>query len=189
MKKTPIIAVVGKRGMGKTLLMTWLLWHYAKQSGLPVYSNYSLKLPGVECKKMSKEFMRTFFETKGEAFLKMNGGLLAIDEFTLFLDAYDFRSKAAKLFSYFVLQTRKRNVSLFYTVQQMNLVPLRMRNNTDLIIEPYYNDGDDFIQYDIFDYEAPFKEFKKTLIVKNIKQVFDMYDSTEIIDTMDAGDE
>lgn len=182
-ERTPIVGILGKRGSGKTLLLTYLLWYYAKRESLPIFTNYGADIPNMECTTMDTAFMKSFFDTKGEAFLSMKGGLIGIDEFPVFLDAYDFRTKASKVFSYFVVQTRKRNVSLFYTAQQPRLVPIRIRDNTDLFIYPRLEGTTLF--YDVYDYEAPFMSFKHTLQIPRIDKIFGWYDTEQIIQTLE----
>lgn len=178
--RTPIIGFLGRRGSGKTLLMS-IFAQVAHQQGDKLFSNYSLD--GAE--RMDKAFLRSFFDTKGEAFLRGRDATICIDELPTFLDAYDFRSKAAKIFSYFILQTRKRGVSLYYTAQQLHLVPIRVRNNTDLLIHPTYDKAKDVIVYTIHHYRPPRVITYKTLTILKASRFFSLYDSNEIIDVLD----
>ena len=186
-ERTPILAFVGKRGSGKTLLMSIFIAMDQIKWGTHAWTNYGMsskKWGGHDATRMSGTFLKSFFETKGEAFLKTHGGILAIDELATFLDAYSFRSKKNVIFSMFLMQTRKRNVSLYFTTQQMNMVPIRIRNNTDRIIRPFYDTETDIITYDIFDFEPPLEIYVRTLMLRNASKWFGLYSTTELIDVM-----
>lgn len=182
--RTPIIGFLGRRGDGKTLLMSIFALAAAK-GGDKIFTNYALKLPGFKTEKMDKVFLKSFADTKGEAFLRGVDATICIDEFPTFIDSYDFRTKKAQIFSYFVLQTRKRGCSLYYTAQQLNLVPIRVRNNTDLLIHPTFDKKYDTLTYTIHQYMPPVVKPMKTLIIKNVSQYFGLYDSNEIIEVLE----
>jgi len=189
--RTPIVAIVGKRGNGKTLLMNYFILNDILE-GMSVWANYHItpenlgtayEKYSLQCARMTKEFLESFFVTKGEAFLKVNGGVLAIDELSTFADSYTSQGKN-RLFIIFLLQTRKRNVKFYYTVQQFAQAQKRIRENTDLIVHPYYDKAKDEIIYDIFSYNYPVKEYIATKRISNISRYFPLYDTNEIIDIM-----
>lgn len=182
--RTPIIGFIGRRGSGKTLLMS-IFASIAARSGDTIFANYALVIPSITVQKMDKPFLQSFFTTKGEAFLRGKNGTICIDELPTFIDAYDFRTKKAKVFSYFVLQTRKRGVSLYYTAQQLNLVPIRVRNNTDLLIHPTYDKSTDILKYTIYEYLPPRVIKKAQLEIKQASLFFGLYNSDEIIEVLD----
>lgn len=179
--RTPIIGFLGRRGSGKTLLMS-IFALAMKAQGDTIFANYGLTFPH---ERMDKAFLKSFFDTKGEAYLRGKDGTICIDEMTTFLDAYDFRSKKAQVFSYFLLQTRKRGVSLYYTAQQLNLVPIRIRNNTDLLIHPTINKAADTLTYTVYEYMPPHVRKKTVQTIRNVSQFFSLYDSDEIIEVLE----
>lgn len=188
MTDTPaIIAIIGKRGEGKTMLLSllnWCDWLHEKH----IWTNYHF-LDGKErSHHMTKDFLQTFFDTQGEAFLQTHGGVLAIDEIATFIDAYDFRSKKAKIFSMFVMQTRKRNVKLLYTTQQLRLVPIRIRDNTDYIYEPSYEKETDMLYVDVFSFDGKFKTYIRTWKIMKalfLCQKHGLYNTNELIEVLD----
>ena len=183
-ERTPIIGFVGRRGDGKSLLMSVFALAQA-QSGDTIFANYGLSLPNTTVQRMDAAFLKSFFDTKGEAFLRGRNATICIDELTTFLDAYEHFSKPARIFNLFVLQSRKRSVSIFYTAQQMNLVPIRIRNNTDLLIHPTYDKASDVLTYTIHQYEPPHVRPLKTISIRQASRFFALYDSNQIIDVLE----
>lgn len=188
MTDTPaIIAIIGKRGEGKTMLLSLLNW-YDWLLEKHIWTNYHFLNGKERSHHMTKDFLQTFFDTQGEAFLQTHGGVLAIDEIATFIDAYDFRSKKAKIFSMFVVQTRKRNVYMRYTTQQLRLVPIRIRDNTDYIFEPSYDRTKDILYVDVYSFDGKYKTYKKTM--KIFRALFlckkhQLYDTNEIIEVLE----
>lgn len=183
-ERTPIIAFVGKRGDGKTLLMT--IFSKARvDDGDALFANYGVKIPRAHY--MDLDFLRSFFDTKGEAFLHGQNATICIDEIALFIDSHDWKSKKAKIFSYFVAQTRKRGVCLFYTTQRMNMVPNRIRDNTDLIIMPRLDKKTDTLHYSIIEYDPDkgYGNVRKELSISNVSRFYPLYDTQERIQMLE----
>lgn len=180
LEKTAICAFIGQRGSGKTLLMS-IFAQMEKENGSDVFSNYGLK--GAE--KMDKDFLKSFFDTKGEAFTRGKNCLFCIDELPTFVDAYDFMKKSARIFSLFVLQTRKRGVKLFYTTQQISMAPIRVRKNTDYLILPTYIKESDELRFTVRKYYPPRSIVVSKHTIKNASRFFALYDSSEIIDVLE----
>lgn len=116
---------VGTQNSGKTLSMTYYGYKYFK-SGYKIYSNYNLEFKHI---KVTKEMLEDFTRDR----IQFNKAVFLIDELYLILDARSFGKKFNKLFSYFILQTSKRDVHLLGTAQYFNTVEKRFRENTDFI--------------------------------------------------------
>lgn len=180
LERTAIVAFVGQRGSGKTLLMS-ILAQKEYESGIGLFSNYGLK----NAEKMDKEFLKSFFDTKGEAFTRGKDCLFCIDELPTFVDAYDFMKKSTRIFSLFILQTRKRGVKLFYTTQQISMAPIRVRKNTDYLIHPTYDKGKDQLHFTIRKYLYPKSIVVGKYTITKASRFFTLYDSSEIIQVLD----
>ena len=112
---------LGEQNSGKTLAMTYYAMLYQKR-GYEVYSNYNL---GFEHKKITKKVIVDYVKNKKQ-FIR---AVFCIDEIYLILDSRNFGQKSSKIFSYFLLQTSKRNVHLLGTAQYFNTVEKRFREN------------------------------------------------------------
>lgn len=180
-----IIGIVGDMGSGKTLLMSYMLYSDFKD-GIKIYSNYKLNF---QFEYLSPSVIENLFKLKGE---KVSFG---IDEMHIFLDARSSFSSKNKLISYWILQTRKRGITLYYTTQYYSQVDKRLRNSTDYLIKAY-NLGDKnnpilfysiFKKVDVVGGSENYIELK-SFFLKNIKKFFKLYDTTEIINPFNDKD-
>ncbi len=190
MVRQAIVGFLGDLGTGKTLCMSYFAYKLACIPGrTSIYSNFSMFFNkygcDVELKQMNKEFLQSFFDTKGEAYKSVNNTLLIIDEISAFIDSYEQMGKKNKVFSKFVLQSRKRNVKIFYTAQYKSLIPKRIRLATNMIIRPMYHLKKDILEYSIYKFDGENEYYQKTKIIKNASRYFDMYDTNEIIQVLD----
>lgn len=71
-----------------------------------------------------------------------NGCCIALDEIHVLLDSRGSASKINKLMSYFILQTGKEAINLYYTTQDFGQVELRLRRRTDFAIRVEKKAGD-----------------------------------------------
>lgn len=119
-----IIGIIGKMGSGKTLF-TSILANKAFDSGCSIYANYGLKF---EHKTLN---MNDILTMSGD----LQNAMICIDEIHLFMDSRQSMSKRSRIISYFITQSRKRNLVLIYTTQNAHQVDKRLRSNTDYIIQ------------------------------------------------------
>lgn len=173
-----IIAFTGKMGSGKTLSMTFLA-KIMSEEGRSIISNYRLKF---EHRLISKKEIQEYGATKGKSLLNC---VMLIDEAQTMLDCRQHQKN--RIISYFILQTRKRGVDLFYTSQQFWNVEKRLRENSDLIFEctPIKDANNElkYIQLVGFNYHgrdtfSPASQFH----IKVTPKLYELYDSYEIID-------
>ena len=174
-----IVGVEGGLGSGKTILIVRYLLKDSR-NGIPIYANFHLKdikyelLDVMEILEMDKE--------------RVNIGdlSLAIDEITVFMDCRTSMKKMNRFISYFILQTRKRNVTLYYTTQDFNMVDLRLINHTDIRIVAekikrkdgtYYENWRKYTIYDLRD----LKNFRWRTFNLKISPYFGYYDTNEVI--------
>jgi hypothetical protein len=176
-----IVAICGGMGSGKTLTMSYMAYQEFKEH-VQIYSNYGLKLrKGIITKKLLLEYVT------GDTQLK--DCCLCIDEMQTLLDCRDFGKKDNKLISYLILQTRKKGVNLYYTTQQFYNVEVRLRRNTDIIINcsPIYKGTGrgkvlkavvlEFCKIGQYDVMTRIKK----MVIKEPQKLYHLYDTNEII--------
>lgn len=189
---------LGEQNSGKTLSMSYFAQQYYK-AGYAIYSNYSLKF---NHKKISIEDIKTMVKEKTQ----FSKAVFLIDEIYLIFDSRNFSTAKNKIFSYFILQTSKRNVHLFGSAQMFNTVEKRLRENAnfkaycqrvlyDDKTKEYYDPDTQlrFIKDDrnlyiklsfiIKKYMNDFTEGAelKTYFLK-AKPIYNLYDTTELLD-------
>ncbi len=171
---TEVIGIIGNRGSGKTCLMTSLLYiDYNLQH--KIIANYHLKFP---CIYMS-------FPQIAELPEEMTGATLGFDELGIGADSRQFFSKRNNNIGKLITQIRKRKCLLYYTVQRLNLIDKRIRQQTDryILMEASPNPGR-FIMRMI-------DANNGDLIYKSVfdgRQFFQLYDTNEIIDLEEEDD-
>jgi hypothetical protein len=156
-----IISINGALGSGKTLMLTYLAYSYYK-AGYAIYSNYHLnfKYEPINVKE-SFDYSNCF---------------IAFDELHTYFDSRQSTKKSNRIFSYFILQTRKRNVVLGYTAQLHGSVDKRIRAVEDFNV--FCEKKPDGIMYYITDGIKA-----KTLFLPNSKIpiIGKLYDTNQII--------
>jgi hypothetical protein len=126
-----IIGIEGGIGQGKTLVMTALLVQESAELGKPLYANYTLR---------NRPFERVDIAWLVEAqrsarqFDKGRGAAIGLDEVHVLLDSRNSQRSIQKLVSYFILQTGKEGINLYYTTQDFGQVEKRLRQRTDIAI-------------------------------------------------------
>lgn len=162
-----IIGFVGKMGSGKTLAMTKFAHDYFKQ-GCKVYANYGLKfahhkLNYEDIKSMSEDFIHS---------------VMCLDEIHVFIDSRASMRSVNKQVSYFITQSRKRNLVFMYTTQKFGQVDKRLRQNTDYLIEckKLMKGEQVFIRCNMVDsYD------KKRKFSIHANPIFKLYDTHEVV--------
>lgn len=123
-----IIAYVGRRGSGKTLSMIRQAYVDYKK-GRKIYSNMvGLNFP---FEKLTKDALMSFMNEDN----KLSNCVILIDEIHMIMDSRLSMSHRNLLLSYLTLQTRKRDVDMYYTTQTWGQVDRRMRQQTDLVVQ------------------------------------------------------
>ena len=164
-----IVGFSGGLGSGKTIgMVRYLFKDHA--NGNKVFANFGLR-------NIDFEYLNVP-EIMNDSTL--NSMSVGIDEITVFLDCRKSSSKMNRYISYFILQTRKRNVNLYYTTQDFGMVDLRLINHTHFQI--LCNDtSEEYIKkYTIMDFRNPQKPRLKRFFL-DISKYFDYYDTNEVI--------
>lgn len=126
-----IIGYIGTRGRGKTLSCVREAYEH-QQKGYTIYSNI----------KLDKDIFPTYKEITGKMLMDWVKGdqqfkkaFFILDEVHVYIDSRMGMSKKNVIISYFVLQTRKRDVRIGYTTQFLNQVDKRLRNPTEIFVQ------------------------------------------------------
>lgn len=111
--------------------MTWLVKAEHVELGKPIFANYKLRhIPYTPVDRASLiESMN-----QGYQFDEGQGAVIAIDEMHVLADSRGAMSKMNRLMSYFILQSSKQGINLYYTTQDLGQVDLRLRRRTDIAI-------------------------------------------------------
>lgn len=171
-----VVALIGNKGNGKTLVMTLLLYiEYLK--GKKIYTNYKVFFPHeiLDVQKMV------------ELDVSLQDAVIGIDEMQTVCDSRKHSRKQNILMSHFLIQTRHRSINLYYTTTYLGQVDKRIRENTDIVIISENlevdsdKDGyDDMFRIIVRD-ERHLKMKVKTKIIYG-KPVFDLYSTDYIVD-------
>ncbi len=174
---SPIIAIVGERGDGKTLLATGLATLYQK-SGMSLISNYGFK--SIPFRQMS---FAQFVSEAEDIF----DAVCVFDEFHVGADAYKWWNQKVNIITTFLTQLRKRNVILILTTQRFDTIASRARKLVDYIyqVEKGENEGD--VYCEVHDMRLPNDEDFVRAFVFQGKDFFGEYDTNEIITSGDMG--
>lgn len=123
-----IVGFIGSKGSGKTLTM--MKYAYKKQrKGYKIYSNMSgLSFPH---ELVTIEDIKAY-TSSSKQFHKC---IFLIDEIHVWIDSRSAGKGRNRIFSYFVTQTRKKNVDLYYTTQFPRQTDIRIRMNTDMCVK------------------------------------------------------
>lgn len=126
--------MIGKKGSGKTLLLTYLLKKFSDADDkLKIFTNYTLN----DIKHEPINFTKLFKDN-----IEIKNAVVGVDEIYLIADCRDSMSKRNKLFSYLLYQTRKASVTIFYTAVSYSTIDIRLRKGSDGIFFPnIYIDG------------------------------------------------
>lgn len=170
-----IIAIVGRRGQGKSALGTYRALQ-AHNKGIPLYANYALKIPYNQYISMKY----------------ISNACVILDEGYLYAYSRKSMSNANVFLSYELAQCRKNHNTLYFITQQSSWLDLRIRDNFDIVdvCRAYTPNG----KKKIFDHEQ-IGFVRVTRIVTSVDpyvvsgykfypsraRVFDYYDPYELV--------
>jgi len=127
----------------------------------------------------------TFLENEREN-KSLQNMTIGIDELTVFTDCRLSMSKRNLLFSYLVLQSRKRSVDIYYTTQNFNMIDKRFISHTSIkvLCQSLYDKNGEIIdhykKYAVIDLRDPMN-MKIDRFILDIRPYYDCYDTDEII--------
>jgi len=164
-----IIAICGGLGSGKTLLETRYAYKEHKK-GKKIFANYNLNF------EHTKINLVDLLEHKPEL---ENSGLF-MDEIYIYLDSRLSMAKRNRMLSYFVFQTRKLGVTLYFTSQHIGQVDVRLRNMIDILCLCKQTIKKDWFKIDMTDYRD-FPDVRSNTFVFNGSVYYPMYDTKELV--------
>lgn len=118
--------------------------------------------------------------------VSLNNITVGVDELTVFADCRTSTSKNNRIFSYLVLQSRKRNVDIYYTTQSLGMIDFRVVDHTPITIhcEKVFTKANKEVEhmrkYTIIDRTNPRKP-KMKVFYMDITPYFNLYDTDEIV--------
>jgi GTPase SAR1 family protein len=173
-----IIGFIGDMGSGKTLSMVKLAYSLYNK-GYRILSNFRLNFP---FEYFSLEDVLGYAESD----TNFVNTIFLVDEAHIFMDSRRSSSARNLALSYFILQTRKKNVWLFFTTQYYHQVDKRLRASTNAFVECTFKSYTD--QYrlqrnmclNIFNIVRSNNIVVKKFIF-NANPVFNLYNTNEVI--------
>ena len=175
----PITCVLGERGSGKTLFMTYLAYHYAKQ-GKKIVANYHLF--GIPYTYMK---VREIAEMK----LTIKDSIVFIDEGQEGADSYSFLRKSTQKLTKFATQIRKLKITMYYSTQVFGQIAKRLRDQTNYIIQMQEMGIQGISRASVFNYRQGYEDDLIRKFVFDGREYFKFYDTEEIIDESDDMDD
>lgn len=169
--KYPITAILGQRGSGKTLFMTYLAHQYHAE-GKKIFSNFQLKkIP----------YTPITFSELAKLPEWLYDGVVFLDEIHIGADSYEVFKKSNKMITTFATQLRKRRITLFYSTQVFKMATKRLRDQTNFLMTCDHTQPPGFVKIEVYEYIAYHShEYIKT-ITHNLTPFFDAYDTDEVI--------
>ena len=119
-----IISFEGPQGYGKTLSAVALCWIENQDNKKRIICNNHLNFDYTH-------FDLEFF-VSNIASNEMENCVLFLDEAYQYLDCRLSQSKMTRLFTYFIVQTRKREVDFYFTTHSLENVDVRLRKAVDI---------------------------------------------------------
>ena len=113
-----MIGIIGRMRSGKTLFQSILADYLIKQTGLTLHANYALA--------GAKQVLTT------RDIWGLNDCIFCFDEIWMTMDSRFWKDNAS--LTYWIMQTRKRGVLVFYTAQHRSEIEKRVRLATDIFI-------------------------------------------------------
>jgi hypothetical protein len=169
--KYPITAVLGQRGSGKTLFMTYLAHQYHAE-GKKIFSNFQLKkIP----------YTPITFSELAKLPEWLYDGVVFLDEIHIGADSYEVFKKSNKMITTFATQLRKRRITLFYSTQVFKMATKRLRDQTNFLMTCDHTQPPGFVKIEVYEYIAYHAHTYIKTITHNLTAFFDAYDTDEVI--------
>ena len=146
-------------------------------NGRPLYTNLELK--GIPFKEFDIDRFLS-----GEHDKELYNATIGIDEITVMMDCRVSSSKHNLLMGYLVLQSRKRDIDIYYTTQSLDLVDYkRLVKYTNYIVSCSKFENDELDNYRRYDFFDVYNE-KMTSKVMDIRPYYKYYDTNQIIEPL-----
>lgn len=176
-----LIGIQGGLGSGKSImLMRYLLIDYS--NGFNIMCNMK-DIKNMKYEILDIEKLLTYTNENEQ----LQNVTVGIDELTvLCADCRKSSSKNNVVFSYLVLQSRKRNCNIYYTTQSMGMIDIRVVEHTHIVVncskvyDEFHNEIPDIAHYEIVDLRDINKPELDSFYM-NLKPYYPYYNTDEII--------
>lgn len=174
-----IVAYLGGKGRGKTLTMTkdaydYYLMGYRVMTNMDNINFPAQIITNEQIKQINKDS-------------NIVNCVLMIDEAQVFFDSRMSQTSGNKNFSYFIQQSRKRNIHIFYTAQFVNDVEKRLREQTDIKATPKIDEDTSVVEVTYTDLTTSEEDIDGTIrppervtLVFDAEPVFNLYQHEEM---------
>lgn len=159
------INIVGDRGTGKTLLMTYFA---SKEKRKPIFSNYLLKL-------------ENYFELTPEILITIDyPSLVLLDEGWSWIESRTSGNPINRYMGYIIFQSRKRKIDFILTEQIFETIDVRFRLQCDIQI--YAENHDKGFLYEVHKLSGykNYKPKKFLLTFEQAEKIYPLYDTEEL---------
>ena len=171
-----LIGIEGNVGTGKTLYLVRCL-KKDHDNGRPIYTN--LKLKNIPYKPFDIDKFLS-----GESDKELYNATIGIDEITVYMDCRVSSSKHNLLMGYLVLQSRKRDIDIYYTTQSLDLVDYkRLVKYTNYIVSCDKFEDEKLENYRKYQFFDVYHE-TSTEKAMDITPYYKYYDTNQIIEPM-----
>lgn len=177
------IGIIAHPGDGKTNFLTAILEDVVTVDKRGVAANYNLKFP----------YTYVTFQEIVDHSPKIQGKVVGIDEIGEIADAYDFNQDFVRDLTKTIRQGRKDEATYYYTIQDFNILPPRLRRATGEFYLPKDLDRNAFDHSDPRNFGRCKSQFHITRLDENMNKISeflfngkptrDLYDTRQKIDT------
>lgn len=165
-----IISFEGRMGTGKTLTMSAFAYEEALTTGQRIFSNYHLNIPYT--KIVPAEFV-SIIESE-----ELFNCIFLLDEAGIYMDARASSTKLNRLFTAFVMQTRKRGCDLYISTQHIDMLDKRLRRSVNIRVRPHFDKVTNFTRVNVKNLDTG--EFSRKRLYG--PDYFWLYDTTQILE-------
>ena len=162
-----IVFICSPMGTGKTLTLTGL-GKYLQEIGFDIYSNYPVKFPHKPI-------------TNPLEIDTIKNGIFLGDELWNWMDSRVSARKQNQVISGILLKSRKRGFHVLHTAQFFSQPDKRLREHTDILAVPEYNDLDLTCFVTCYNYlgRGNVNPLPASTFTFNAAAIFGLYDSYE----------
>lgn len=176
----PVVCILGRRGSGKTCLMTAIAVDEYRATKRRVFANYHIK--GIPADIITFAELMDLPEY-------LTNAIVLLDELQVGADSYETMSKSNKAINTFVTQLRKRKVTLYYTTQVFTQITRRVRLQTNFIFQLNETPTPGITHLQVAEYipGAPSTIIRDEML--DLREYFKYYDTDEVIHFRDDSKE
>lgn len=179
-----IVLYQGARGKGKNLTIVYEATRF-KEAGYKVISNFKIEFAD---RYITNDEFIEIVSSRKRIIEEFSNCVLCLDELHILMDSRSFGKNGNKIISYFIAQTRKIECHILGASQYSGMVDLRFRQQMDAVGYPVFDKYNNYCEIEYYDLDALQNNLhienalKPSQIIFNAKQVFQYYDTNEVIE-------